>query len=125
MRYFSGLFFLLFILFAIVQYNDPDAWLWILIYFFCAAASAMVFFGRYHLPALLIGSLGFLVYAIVLFPGDTRGWVEAEQINRALTMHLPFVEEARESFGLMLSAAVFSVYFIVGLRKKRKPTQRI
>jgi hypothetical protein len=45
--------------------------------------------------------------------------MEAEQANAGIGMKLPFVEEARESIGLILAAAVLLIYFVAGLRGRR------
>lgn len=120
MKIFAAIFTVLFILFALVQLNDPDPWLWTTVYALSAAASAAAFTGRYPLLLLMIAAISALVFAIVLFPTDAGGWIEAEQANRSVAMKLPWVEEARESLGLMLCSSVLTTYFVYGLRSNRR-----
>ena len=97
----NAVFLIIYLLSAAVQYNDPDALPWALIYL---SASAMCVLeagnkqANWLPPTLLVISLvwiGFLLPSII-------GQVSLEQIFESITMKTKTVEEAREIGGLLL-----------------------
>ena len=74
---------LLFILFAVVQYNDPDPWIWIVLYGFVALVSAMAFFEKYNKTILVLGMIICIIGIGLLIP-DFIDWLKkgAPSINR-------------------------------------------
>jgi len=99
----SYLFLAAFLLSALVQYNDPDAIIWIAVYLAAAALSLPRL--RARLPrwsAPLLYSVA-LVWIGTLLPAVV-GKVSAHEIFASLTMQTRAVEEAREIGGLALVA---------------------
>lgn len=104
MRYVNGFFCVVLTLFAILQYNDPDAVLWFLIYGIPAAWAGLAAF-RPDLLALrpwTIGAYAVCLAAAVLgslylWPSLPENWIH--------------VEEEREGLGLIL---VMGALVIVG-----------
>lgn len=107
MRALSALMTVVFTGFVLVQYNDPDALLWILLYGLAVAASAARVLGRspVGLP-LLVG-----VYSLAMLwlsPGLLqRDWID--------------FEEGRESAGLLIAAVWFAVLFVDKRRRAARP----
>jgi hypothetical protein len=102
MRIFSYILGIVFILFALVQLNDPDMPIWVLAYMIPATV-AFVLPNRKINPWLLLGLAAiYLVFAILLFPPSFNDWIYAEEKAKSLGMTLPGVEEARESMGLFI-----------------------
>jgi hypothetical protein len=105
MRWLHGVFALIFVLFATVQYNDPDPFRWILLYGAVAvsfAASALGWpLGRYVSGAAAV--LG-CIYLIPLLP-DCWHWIAAGMPSIVTTMKAdtPWVELVREALGAFLS----------------------
>ena len=97
----NSLFMAAFTLSAVVQYNDPDALVWIVIYL----AAAVMCITHFHsarlkwLPPLLMAIsfvwIGTLMTSIV-------GKVSLTDIFASITMKTREVEEAREIGGLLL-----------------------
>ncbi len=112
MRIFAGFWVFVFLLFALVQYNDPDALWWIGIYLYAAVISALAFRKHYYPRLLIISALLYLAYAIYLFPPSFTTWIHAEEEAHSIHMKLPMIEEARESFGVLICVGVFAVYWI-------------
>jgi hypothetical protein len=125
MKYFNYIFTLVFILFAALQYNDPDPYLWIPIYLypavlcFMAAKHKKVSKSLYNFGFVLFG-----VYAIYkLF--DTNGiidWIKyhnASSIASTMKAEQPWVEESREFFGLLIILGVLAINYF-----KTYPTKR-
>ena len=103
MKVFNLILAALFTVFAIVQYNDPDPWLWIVIYLFMAVISGMAAFGQYQKMVIWFG-LGFcLAYLIILLP-DFVDWLTsgAESIVGSMKAEKPHIELTREFLGLLL-----------------------
>ena len=102
----------LFLLFAIVQYNDPDPWEWILIYgaiaFFSLLSAAGIY--RKRLAYLLLVITG--IWMMALIPGLWQ-WLRYEPMDALLYGMSPdkiYIEESREFLGLLMGAAgVFSI----------------
>ena len=117
MKMFNGFFVLVFILFAAVQYNDPDPYLWIPIYLYPALLCYFKVIQKpIHRMAYWAGFLVFGVYAIYkMF--DTNGiidWVQfhnASNIASTMKAEQPWVEESREFFGLVIILIVLGINY--------------
>ena len=100
---FNALFLTAYLLSAAVQYNDPDAPVWIAIYL-AAAAICINHFRRsgpnWLPPLLLVISLAWIG---VLLPAII-GHVTLAEIFDSISMKTRAVEEAREIGGLMFVA---------------------
>ena len=103
MRYVNILLGVLMVLFAAVQYNDPDAPLWIVLYL---VPAAWAFMAAFRLPSttsndgavLLWVSLAVYLFAAVFFWPQTPGfWRKEVWWND---------EAAREGMGAMIALAV-------------------
>ncbi len=103
----SGLLFLLFASFAALQYNDPDPWLWIIIYGIVAISCLLRVFnaGQRRINLIIIGILG--VFSLVYIPGFYE-WLttpDKGEIFGEMVYEKPYIEETREFIGLMMAIA--------------------
>ena len=119
MKVFNIFFILVFILFAAVQYNDPDPYLWIPIYLYPAVLCYWAVKKSYPKWGYYIGFAIFGVYAIYkLF--DENGvidWIryhQATSIASTMKAEQPWVEETREFFGLVIILVVLAINFNQG-----------
>jgi len=118
MKFFNIFFSVVFTLFAVVQYNDPDAYLWIPIYLYPALLCYLKFAQKpISKMAYWAGFLVFGVYAIYkMF--DTNGiidWVQfhnASNIASTMKAEKPWIEESREFFGLLIILIVLGINYI-------------
>ena len=96
---------ILFLLFALVQYNDPDPAIWILLYGGVAVHFAMAALGRIYRPVLWIWLAGSLVWMVFLSP-DFFNWLRMgmPSIVKSMKAETPWVELAREFLGLVIVA---------------------
>lgn len=103
----------LFLSFAIVQYNDPDPWLWVLFYGFIAGISAFAIFNKYNLSLLKFGLAVAIFWMLTLIPDFIR-WLQMGMPTIAASMkaEAPHIELTREFLGLLIciSALVFHYY---------------
>ncbi len=122
MKIFNIVFVVLFVLFAALQYNDPDPWLWIPIYLFGALVCWFCAKRNYNRPALIGGLVFFGVYALLLFfeKDGVLSWLtthNAENIAGSMKASKPWIEDTREFFGLAILITVFSINLVKSKRK--------
>ena len=110
----------LFVLFALLQYNDPDPWRWILMYSFVAVLNLMAAFKKI-IPALLGIALGICVVWSALLLPDFIEWIKMGTPNIAGEMKTeePHIELVREFLGLVICFGAL-IYQFIQLKKQRK-----
>jgi len=118
-KFFFGFWTLMFIVFAYLQLNDPDPEVWVTIYGVAAVLSALVAVGKYYLPLLLLVASAAFLGGIYLFPSSVSDWVIKEWDQADLTMKTVDMEEARESFGLLIISLIMSLAAYIGWRKTK------
>lgn len=92
---------------AILQYNDPDPYIWIPIYLYGALLCFLAIKGKYNSILYIIGLVIYIGFAIFLFVDDdgVLAWVQqhdAENIAQSMKATKPWIEQTREFFGLLL-----------------------
>jgi general stress protein CsbA len=129
MKIFNIFFCLVFILFAGLQYNDPDPYIWMPIYLYTAVLCFLAAQKKFHRGAYLIGILVYLVYAIYLF-FDKYGVMDwatehnAENIAQTMKAGKPWIEETREFFGLFILIIVLLVDYTYASQRMEKKTRK-
>lgn len=92
-----------FIVFAALQYNDPDAVPWIATYLAAAILSFLTAFNRISRAVLLLAFVAFAVGAVYFWPEQWEGLaIGGGDIQN--------IEEARESLGLALCSLTMLGY---------------
>ncbi len=109
---------ILFIAFAILQLNDPDGWLWFLIYFAVALISIIENFKKLPKTFLWVVFFGLVIYSAFYFSSliDFLKTDNKEEIFGEMVYEKPYLEGTREFIGLILAALAISYHL------KRKPT---
>ncbi|GAA4965245.1 transmembrane 220 family protein [Algibacter aquimarinus] len=98
--------FFLFVVFAVVQLNDPDGLLWFTIYLLVALTCLISNFKRipnYVLIFFTIGLLGYAVFHFSLFI-DYLQTENKEEIFGEMVYDKPYLEGTREFIGLVIAA---------------------
>lgn len=109
--------FFLFVIFAIVQLNDPDGFLWFTIYLIVALACLISNFNRipnFILILFTIGLLGYSAFHFSLFI-DYMQTENKEEIFGEMVYEKPYLEGSREFMGLLIAA--ISVLYLLKLKK--------
>jgi len=124
MKVFNWFFIVCFILFAAVQYNDPDWYKWIPIYLYPAFLCWQAIKGKFNGLLYLLGYLVFGGYAVYkVFDKDGLiDWIKfhnASSITETMKANHPWVEESREFFGLLIILAVMVINHIYLTRKAK------
>ncbi len=104
------LFTILFGVTSVLQYNDPDSFIWILIYGTAAIISFLFSKGKLGMKVALILGIICLAGFVYLYPLNFQGFDLDDGDMKT-------VELGREAFGLLIIALVFFFYAFV-LRKR-------
>ncbi|MBS1915612.1 MAG: transmembrane 220 family protein [Bacteroidetes bacterium] len=125
MKIFNITWTVLFILFAAVQYNDPDPYVWMPIYlygaFMCWKASKLQFYPSGYVVGILVYA-GYAVYKMF----DENGlidWIRfhhAENIAETMKAEKPWIEETREFFGLVILIGVLLMNWFYAKKKMKQ-----
>jgi Transmembrane family 220, helix len=123
MKIVNIVFAILFLVSAILQYNDPDPYLWIPIYMYGAIICWQAFRNKFYPSASMFGIFVFAVYAIYLFftEDGVLDWIQkhdAENIAGTMKASTPWVEDTREFFGLIILIVVFAINYFYAKRKR-------
>lgn len=116
-------FGVLFLLFAIVQFNDPDPLVWIIVYGAMAVVSIMTVFNRYPTQYMIIMAAGYLIMTVMHFEGFTDWLVSPDRyllFDDLAKMQFPYIEEAREFLGLVICLIVLIFYFYLSKKENAK-----
>ena len=127
MKIFNLIFVVLFVLFAALQYNDPDPYLWIPLYLFAAALCLLAFRQRFSPSIYLFAIAIYTIYAAYLFfsKDGMLDWIrehETENIAAEMKATKPWIEATREVLGLVIMIVVLLVnYFYFRRRTHPRP----
>jgi len=114
MKIFNYIFCFLFIVFAALQYNDPDPYIWVPIYLYSAVLCYLAAQKKFYPKAYLTGIVIYGLYAAYLFFDKTGvlDWVKehnAESMVQTMKAEKPWIEESREFFGLVILIVVIGI----------------
>ncbi|MES2649076.1 MAG: transmembrane 220 family protein [Bacteroidota bacterium] len=126
MKIFNSIFIILFVLFAVLQYNDPDPYVWIPIYLFAAYLCWCSYRKNYKPQLFQIALVVFILYDLYLFFDKTGvlNWAvqhQSESIVQTMKATKPWIEETREFFGLLIVIIVLIINMIYLRKLKTKP----
>lgn len=112
----NGFFCLSFILFAYVNLNDNDSWLWVPIYMVASICCGLAAFGKFFPVIYLIAIAFYLIYAIKLFfaRDGVRDWIvkyNKPSIVESMQATKPYIEKTREFFGLLIISAALAINY--------------
>ena len=113
---------LMFILFAGLQYNDPDPWVWIPIYLMAAVISIEAARGKTRVWLNITAITLCSAYAVWLFFIGNGVWDWAtihdkENLVQTMKAAKPWIENTREFGGLLIVVSAAAA----GLAWRRKP----
>lgn len=120
MRILNFILAFMFIVFAFLQVNDPDPFIWITIYGVMAVFCILAAFEFYPKKFLWGAVIVFGLYAIYYLPG-VQEWLmndhKEDLFDNLAKMNHLYIEESREFLGLMICLATLTFILI---RAKRK-----
>ncbi len=119
MKILFGVLTVMFILFAGLQYNDPDPYIWIPYYLGIAVLTGAMVNGRFLKWFVVTMTVASIVGLVHYFPGvyDWEVNHNAENIAQQMKADKPYIEKTREFFGIAISLAAIALVYWKG--KKR------
>jgi hypothetical protein len=123
MKVFNLIFCVLFILFAGLQYNDPDPYVWIPLYLYSAALCWWAFRQKFYPRLYLAGLAIYLIYAAYLFfsKDGMLDWIRehhSENIAQEMKATKPWIEATREVLGLLIMVIVLLINYLYSGRRR-------
>ena len=117
MKITNGILAVLFLLFAVLQLNDPDPWVWVGIYGAVAIICGATALGRYA-PKVILGGILFTIFGIGWYLPDFINWLQTgmDSITGSMKAESPHVELVRECLGLVLVLATLIWLYWSGKR---------
>jgi hypothetical protein len=127
MKLFNIFFCIVFLIFAALQYNDPDPYIWIPIYLYAAILCALAVANKFYPVAYWIGIIAYGIYALDEFfsKDGVLDWIKkhhAENIAHTMKAETPWIEETREFFGLVILIVVLLINYFYGRYRSRTKT---
>jgi Transmembrane family 220, helix len=124
MKIFNFFFVFVFIVFAALQYNDPDPYIWIPLYLYVAFLCWQAAKNKFYPTAYWIGFVVYGAYAIykAFDENGLADWItkhHAQNIAETMKAETPWVEESREFFGLIIILVVMIINY-TWLKKRQK-----
>jgi hypothetical protein len=121
MRIFKGILTVIMIVFAILQWNDPDALIWMVVYGYVALMAGQSFFRVSIRPAILAGIIGLFLGMMFYIPDVVRWFsLGMPSITGEMKAETPFIELIREFLGLLIALLVMVYLFYNGESGRRK-----
>lgn len=103
----------IFLLFAVLQYNDPDPVLWMVIYGYTAIVLLLPFNTKVMKKILLASILLGSVYSCFFLPGVYQ-WItsgDLASITESMQVKKTYIEETREFFGLVIAVLALTYHY--------------
>jgi ribose/xylose/arabinose/galactoside ABC-type transport system permease subunit len=120
MKIVNALLAVMFLIFAALQLNDPDPYLWIPIYVAMVVVCIMAMFNSYNRKAMIVLMIVYTLLCIYYVPGVAE-WLrqddKSQLFDNIAKMEHPFIEESREFLGLLINMIVLVIYLIVSRKK--------
>lgn len=116
----NAIFCIAFILFAYVNLNDDDSWLWVPIYMVASICCGFAIF-NYFYPAVYLFAISFyLIYAVILFfaKDGVRDWItkyRTPSLVESMQATKPYIEKTREFFGLLIISAALAINYFAAI----------
>ena len=109
----------LFLVFAILQYNDPDFYIWIPIYGWVALLYFLAAKHVFWRTATALSGLLLLVWIVTYIPSVLE-WVSsgAPSITGSMKVESPYIEHMREFLGLLICFVAVLAIFLNGKKIK-------
>jgi general stress protein CsbA len=125
LKVFNIIFCFLFIVFAALQYNDPDPYVWVPIYMYTSMLCWLAAKKKYYPKLYLYGIVVYSLYAVykVFDANGLVDWIKlhhAENIAETMKAEQPWIEESREFFGLIILIAVLFINYYVAVKNAQK-----
>lgn len=104
----------LFLVFTIVQINDPDPYYWMFIYISMTGFSLLAFSDRFF-PKIMLLFVGGYLHAMFQLRYGIKDWLVSEDLSLLFEefakMQYPYIEESREFLGLTICLMALGIFY--------------
>ena len=116
----NSIFCIAFILFAYVNLNDSDSWLWVPIYMIASVCCGLAVFSYFYPIIYLFAICFYLVYAAFLFfaKDGVRDWLvryKRPSLVESMQATKPYIEKTREFFGLLIISGALAINYFTAI----------
>jgi hypothetical protein len=122
LMFYHLLAFLLLVVAAGLQLNDPDPVYWGGFYFLCALVPLLAIFRIHSWILYFLCVTYFLAVIIPTIDGFFEELRLAEPLMQQMSVDKPYVEEAREFLGALIALGLISVYPVMQWKKRKQQT---
>lgn len=114
MKVFNIILAVLFVVFAVVQFNDPDPLFWVLVYATMALICGLAAFKKTKI-LLLFAVLAVLVFELFTMYPTFSDWIKEGMPNivKSMAAESPYVELVREFLGLLICFIVLIFQWVI------------
>lgn len=114
MKYIHLIVSILFFLFGVVQYNDPDFFIWIPIYLFVSFVAFASFKGL-RFPLITLVVLIMLGIWLATYLPTFVTWMKdgMPSVTGTMKAETPYIEHVREFGGLLVSFTTALIYYFI------------
>ncbi len=97
-----------------VQLNDPDPWMWMVLYGCSAVVATVALLGRKLRPIVWVGVMACLVGLVLTAPGFFRYLTQhfGETLLQEMSADRMYIEETREFLGMAIAGAAMAWYVV-------------
>ncbi len=116
-------FSLLMVVFAYLQLNDPDPFLWVLIYLLVALMLGFSAFGKRN-KIVFCGLIGSMLIAMAILSPGLWQWIRyepAEDLLYGMSPDRMYIEESREFLGLLIAILFLMPVYLDLKRDQNQP----
>ncbi|AMR34627.1 hypothetical protein A0256_19705 [Mucilaginibacter sp. PAMC 26640] len=115
--YFNILCVIAFLIFAYLNFNDPDWYLWVPIYLSATICCGLYVANMIYPTVYLLLIAFYLIYAGLLFfqKDGVRDWVSKynrPSLVETMQAEKPYIEKTREFFGLLIITAALMINYL-------------
>jgi len=114
-----ALFAIVLLVFAFVQFNDPDPFVWVTFYTICALVPLSLMVNRYHHYLLWIAAGLCLLHLGIAAPGiyDYLMHHLNQSIIQDMSPDRPYIEESREFLGTVIALLLMAISVLLARKK--------
>ena len=108
---------IIFLLFAYFQWNDPDGLIWAPAYLVVSIMAVLALKGRFFRYPYLLILVIYILWGASYIP-EMNKWIQAGMPSIAASMkaETPYIELAREFFGLLICIITIAFYYVLSKR---------
>jgi hypothetical protein len=116
----NSIFCIAFLLFAYVNLNDKDSWLWVPIYVLASVLCGLTLFNIFYPVLYLVAISFYLSYAVFLYfsKDGVKDWIKIygrPTLIESMQATKPYIEKTREFFGLLIISGALALNYVTFL----------